>query len=136
MREILFHADSSYSIIKMQAISSLTSSIIDAIAERKGQKITYIDLSDIEGSSAPAFVICQGRSSTQVNGIADNVIDRVNKDLNVKPYHTDGFRNSQWIVVDYGSVVVHVFQPEVREFYNLEELWSDGEFTEFPELED
>lgn len=133
---MIVHAELSYIQHQMQAISSLTSSIIDAIAERKGQKITYVDLSHIEGSSASAFIICQGRSNTHVNGIADNIIDRVNHNLDIKPYHTDGFRNSQWIVVDYGSVVVHVFQPEVREFYNLEELWSDGKFTEFPELED
>lgn len=120
----------------MQSQENLQPTIINAISEKKGQKITVIDLSKIESSSAPAFIICQGRSTSQVSAIADNIIDEVNAKLQIKPYHSDGFRNSQWIVIDYGSVMVHVFQPEVREFYNLEELWSDGEVTEIPGTDD
>ena len=120
----------------MQSQEILQTTVIEAIADKKGERIMVIDLSRIESSSAPAFIICQGRSSSQVSAIADNIIDEVNRKLHIKPYHADGFRNSQWIVIDYGSVMVHVFQPEVREFYNLEQLWSDGEFTEIPDLDD
>lgn len=114
----------------MQSQDNLQSTIIDAIADKKGQKIVVIDLSQIESASAPAFIICQGRSNSQVSAIADNIMDCVSKQLHIKPYNTDGFRNSQWIIIDYGSVMVHIFQPEVREFYNLEQLWCDGDFTE------
>lgn len=113
----------------------LSSTIIEAIYDKKGQKITVIDLSAIE--SAPAFemIICEGRSTSQVSAIADNVIDEVSKKLHTKPYAADGFRNSQWIIVDYGSVLVNVFLPEVREFYRLEELWSDGIVNHLPDID-
>lgn len=119
----------------MNSIDKLESTIIEAIKDKKGQKITLIDLSAIGTASASSFIICQGRTSTQVSAIADSIIDEVSKNSHVKPYHTDGFRNVQWIIIDYGSVIVHIFQPETREFYNLEELWSDGTITEFPEDE-
>ncbi len=114
----------------MNSINKLESTIIEAIKDKKGQNITLIDLNGIATASASAFIICQGRTSTQVSAIADSIIDEVSKKLHVKPYHTDGFRNAQWIIIDYGNVIVHVFQPETREFYNLEELWSDGDVTE------
>ncbi len=119
----------------MLNVSELQSAIIEAIQDKKGNKITLIDLENIESSPAPAMIICQARSSAQVSAIADNVIDEVTKKLRIKPYASDGFRNAQWIIVDYGSVMVHVFQPEVREFYRIEELWSDGETTEIPDLD-
>ncbi len=117
----------------MQKRDNLQQAIIDAIYDKKGEKITVVDLSRIETSAAPAFIICQGRSSSQVDAIADNVIEAVNSKLDIKPYNSDGFRNAQWIVIDYGSVMVHVFQPEVREFYNLEQLWSDGDLANLPD---
>lgn len=117
----------------MHIPNELQSAIIEAIQDKKGRKITLIDLADIESSPAPALIICQGRSSAQVAAIADNICDEVNKKLHIKPYATDGYRNSQWIIVDFGSVMVHVFQPETREFYRLEELWSDGNTTEIPD---
>lgn len=117
----------------MHSIDQLQEAIIEAIADKKGSKITLIDLSCIETASAPSFIICQGSNPTQVSAIADNVVEEVNKKLHVKPYHTDGFRNAQWVIVDYGSVMVHVFHPEARELYKLEELWSDGEITELPD---
>lgn len=119
----------------MQSLSDLQSAIIEAILDKKGQKITLIDLETIETSPAPMLIICQARSTAQVSAIADNIIDEVAKHLHIKPYAADGFRNSQWIVIDYGSIMVHVFQPEFREFYRLEELWSDGEVTEIPDYE-
>ena len=113
----------------MQSTTDLQSAIIEAIYDKKGSKMTIIDLSDVETSPAPMLIICQARSSAQVAAIAENVSDEVSKKLRIKPYATDGLRNAQWVIVDYGSVMVHVFQPEVREFYRLEELWSDGKLT-------
>ena len=117
----------------MQNKQDLSADIIEAILDKKGQKITIIDLSEIESAPASEMIICQARSTSQVSAVADNIIDSVNDKLHVKPYATDGFRNSQWIIVDYGNIMVHVFQPEVREFYRLEELWSDGKIKELPD---
>lgn len=119
----------------MQSTKDLQEAIIEAIYDKKGQKITIIDLSEIESSPAPQLIICQARSSAQVSAIADNVSENITKNFKLKPYATDGYRNAQWIIVDYGNIMVHVFQPEVREFYNLEELWSDGKITDLPDLD-
>lgn len=117
----------------MLKLSDLQSAIVEAIYDKKGSKITIIDLFNIESSPAPAMIICQARSSAQVSAIADNIMDEVGRKLHLRPYSSDGRRNSQWIVIDYGSVIVHVFQPEVREFYKIEELWSDGETINLPD---
>lgn len=109
--------------------------IVESIQEKKGQKITTIDLSDIEGASATDFIICQGRSTSQVSAIADAIREDVIKKTGKKPYNYDGYRNSQWIVIDYGDIMIHVFLPETREYYNLEDLWSDGKVTEIPDLD-
>lgn len=119
----------------MQNNIDLHSKVIEAIYDKKGQKITVIDLSDIESTPAPEMIVCQARSTSQVAAIADNVRDEVAEALNIKPYAVDGYRNSQWIIIDFGSIMVHIFQPEAREFYRLEDLWSDGKITELPDLD-
>lgn len=113
--------------------NNLHSAIIEAIYDKKGKEITVIDLSKIESSPAPELIICSARSSAQVAAVADNIREEIQKNLNIKPYAYDGYRNAQWIVIDYGSIMVHVFQPEVREFYRLEELWSDGQTINLPD---
>lgn len=109
--------------------------VIEGIQERKGKKIVVVDLSHIEGSAANKFIICQGSSPTQVNAIADSVREYVQEHSGVKPYNYDGYQNSQWIVIDYGDLFVHIFLPDIREHYNLEELWSDAPITEIPDLD-
>lgn len=109
--------------------------IVDAIQDKKGQRITIVDLSQIETAPAGAFIVCQGRTSSQVSAIADNIREELHKRLGIKPYNYDGYRNSQWIVIDYGSVMVHVFQPEIRDFYSIEDLWSDAQITEIPDID-
>lgn len=112
---------------------SISPDIIEAIQDRKGHKIVDIDLSDIETAPAREFIICEGNSTSQVSAIADNIREDVQKKRNVKPYNYDGYRNSQWIVIDYGDIMVHVFLRDVREFYNIEDLWSDGKIREIPD---
>lgn len=109
--------------------------IIEAIQDKKGKKITVIDLSSLEMASASKFIICQGNSTSQVSAIADNIRESLLDNLNIKPFNYDGYRNSQWIVIDYGDTMVHVFLPEYREFYNLEDLWSDAPQTQIPDLD-
>lgn len=109
--------------------------IIAGIQDRKGKKIVHIDLSGIETAAATDFIICEGTSTMQVSAIADSIRDYLLKHAGVKPYNYDGYQNSQWIVIDYGHTLVHVFLPTERSRYNLEELWSDAPATEIPDLD-
>ncbi len=111
---------------KRPTTGQITECIAECIRERKGRDITLVDLSDIDTSAASNFIICHGTSTTQVNSIADNVREGLQKHLGIKPYNYDGYQNSQWIVIDYGDILVHIFLPEYRTRYNLEELWSDA----------
>lgn len=115
--------------------TNLVELITNGIQERKGRSITTIDLSNVEGASASQFVICEGTSSQHVAAIADCVREHLLNNYGIKPYNYDGYRNAQWIVIDYGSVLVHIFLPEERIRYNLEELWNDGKIVEIPDLD-
>lgn len=107
----------------------LLNNIIEGILKIKGKKIISIHLGKLDNAICDYFVICSGDSSTQVSSIADSVIDEVRENAGLKPYHSEGYENAQWILVDYGSIVVHIFQNTYRDFYKLEDLWADGEIT-------
>lgn len=109
--------------------------IIEGIQERKGKGITIVDMSQIESAPTEFFVIAQGSSTMQVAAIADSVREYVQEKSGVKPYNYDGYANSEWIVIDYGNILVHIFLPADREKYNLEELWSDAVITDIPDLD-
>lgn len=115
--------------------SELIKTIIEGIQERKGKDITHVDLKKLDVSSAQDFLICSGTSTSHVAALADSVREYVQENTGVKPYNYDGYKNSQWIVIDYGTVFVHIFLPEVREYYSLESLWNDAEITEIPNLD-
>lgn len=115
--------------------NELENVIINAILDKKGKKIDIIDLNGIDGADISRFIICQGGSTSQVNAIAENIMEETRRQAGIKPYNYDGLRNCQWVVIDYGSIMVHVFLPETREFYNLEELWSDAPIREIPDEE-
>lgn len=119
----------------MKVNQDITNRIIQAIQDKKGCRIRHIDMGDIESAPASAFIICQGRSTSQVSAIADGIREDLQKYCKVKPYNYDGYRNSQWIVLDYGNTLVHVFLPEFREFYNLEGLWSDAPYSDIPDID-
>lgn len=105
----------------------LLDNIIEGILKIKGKKVTSINLGKLENAICQYFVICSGESNTQVSSIASSVIDEVKENTGIKPYHTEGLDNAQWVLIDFGSVVVHVFQTTYRDFYKLEDLWADGE---------
>lgn len=113
----------------------LNDNIISAIQDKKGYDISILDLSKVDGAPTGQFIICTGKSTTQVSSIADSVREEVQKRTGEKPLNYDGYRNSQWIVIDYGDTMVHIFLPETRHFYRLEELWSDAETTIIENLE-
>lgn len=112
---------------------SLLDSIVEGMKEKKGKNITIINLSDLENRVADYFVICDADSNTHVHAIADSVEDGVIKHSNEKPYHSEGYQNAEWILIDYVNIVAHVFLRDSREFYNIEGLWADGEFTQIEE---
>lgn len=101
--------------------------ILEAIKEKKGKQIVSINLTGISNSISDYFVICHGESTTQVSAIADAVYDKLKKEAGIKAHHIEGKDNSQWILIDYFDTLVHIFLEEKRSFFNLEELWADGE---------
>lgn len=132
MSEIRVNNNEALKAGSMEATRSL---IVEAIQDKKGKGITIMDMSAIESAPAHEFIICEGRSPQQVSAIADNIREELLAKGNIKPYNYDGYRNSTWIVIDYGSTLVHVFVPEERDLYNLEELWSDATVAEIPDLD-
>lgn len=118
----------------MNETKFLVDKIVEGIQERKGKNITLVDMTKLD---APCrfFVICEGTSNTQILSITDSVRDYVRINANEKPFAIDGVQNALWIAIDYGDVMVHVFERESRAFYNLEHLWSDAKLTELPDLE-
>lgn len=104
----------------------ILSGVIEGIRKVKGKEIVNIDLAGLENRICRYFVICHGDSNTHVNSIAESVESEMKNRLDQPAWHKEGHDNAQWILVDYGSVVVHVFQKEFRDFYRLEELWADG----------
>ncbi|HAI81208.1 MAG TPA: ribosome silencing factor [Chryseobacterium sp.] len=107
----------------------LTDKIVEAIQDTKGEDIMIFDLSTIENSVAQTFIICTGNSNTQVSAISGNIQKKVRNDLHDRPWHVEGTENSLWVLLDYVSVVVHVFQRETRAYYDIEELWGDAKIT-------
>ena len=104
--------------------------IIKGIDDVKGDDIQLLDLREIENTVCDYFIICSGTSNTQVNAITGSIQKLVSKELKDKPWHVEGQNNSEWILMDYVNVVVHVFQKHIREFYDIESLWGDAKITE------
>ena len=111
----------------------LLEEVLEGIKKIKGKEITIIDLNTIKHTECGYFVICHGTSSTQVSSIALSVEDTVKEKTGLNTWHKDGYRNAIWILLDYGDIMVHVFQKEARDFYNLEELWADAKITRLEE---
>lgn len=111
-------------------ITPLVDSIVQAMDERKATAISVLDLTDIENSVCDYFVICEGTSNTQIDGIAASIEEKVRKELNEKPWHVEGKDTSRWVLVDYVNTVAHIFLKETREFYDLESLWGDAPIIE------
>lgn len=112
---------------KQTDIESKLNFILEAIKEKKGKQIVSINLTGISNSISDYFVICHGESTTQVDGIANAIQGNLKKEANIKAHHIEGSENSQWVLIDYFDILVHIFLEEKRSFFNLEELWADGE---------
>lgn len=107
--------------------SKICEAIVEGMQENKAQDIVVLDLRKIPNTVTDFFVICTGESSTQMDGISSAVVRYTRKHLQEKPWHTEGLGSREWVLIDYVSVVAHVFYKETRQHYDLEELWSDAE---------
>lgn len=103
--------------------------IVAGIEEVKGLNINLLDLREIENTVCDYFVVCNGTSNTHVNAIVSSIQKTVSKSIKDKPWHVEGADNSEWVLMDYVNVVVHVFQKHTREFYDIEGLWGDAKVT-------
>ena len=119
----------------MEQTKQLVKTITEGIQEKKGSDIVVADLSKIEGTICKYFIICQGNSPTQVEAIAESVGDFARERLKEKPTHVVGLENAQWVAMDYTDVLVHIFLPDVLEYYDLEHLWDDAKLTYIPNLD-
>ena len=119
----------------MNETKRLVNKIIEGIQEKKGQKIIVADLTEIEDTICKYFVICQGNSPSQISVIADSVWEYAFMVEGNKPLAIDGLRNAQWVAMDYSDVLVHIFLPDTRDFYNLENLWADAKLTYLPDID-
>jgi len=121
---------------QQRAISGekLNDLIIDSIQDIKGKNLVKIDLRHLEEAPTDYFIVVEGDSNTQVKAISDNIYRRLKEEGLLLPNHIEGQQNSLWILLDYFTTVVHVFYKETRQFYQIEDLWSDGIFTEYQNL--
>ena len=107
----------------------LSKVIIEGMEEKKASDVVLMDLRGVKGSVSDFFVICSGSSDTQIQAIAASVEEQVAKNADETPWQKEGFTNREWVLIDYVSVVVHIFNKEKRNFYALEELWGDAKIT-------
>ena len=111
---------------KLDVSDILLETIIEGIREVKGIDTSILDLKKIETAVCKYFVICSGTSNTHVSSITDSVKKIVSKEIQEKPWHIEGLNTSEWVLLDYSDIIVHVFQEQTREFYRLEDLWGDA----------
>ena len=101
--------------------------IIKAIQDKKGENIISMDLRKIHESTTDFFIICEANNTTQLKAIADNVEYEVKTNCSEWAYKSEGKTAAQWLLIDYINIVVHIMHPESRNFYRLEEMWSDAD---------
>jgi ribosome-associated protein len=119
---------------RTQTSEQLNQLIVEGIQDKKGKNIVQLDLRNLGDAPTDFFIICEGDSNTHVKAISDSIYKKVKESLETMPTHMEGSTNAKWILMDYFNTVVHVFYPETREFYEIEQLWSDAKVTEFGEV--
>ncbi|MDZ7650440.1 MAG: ribosome silencing factor [Cytophagales bacterium] len=108
----------------------LSNAIVKGMQEKKAFDIVVMDLRKVKNAVADYFVICSGGSDKQLEAISDSIDEEVYKKVKEKPWHMEGKSNKEWMILDYISVVSHIFRKDRRQFYSLEKLWGDAEITE------
>lgn len=108
--------------------------IVKGIQDKKGKEILSIDLTKLDNAVCRYFIICHGDSNTQVNAIAQSIEKVMEENMHERVWHSQGYENAQWILLDYFDYMVHIFLKDTREFYNIESLWADGKIEHFTEV--
>jgi len=108
----------------------LSEAIVKGMLEKKASDIVVMDLRQVKNAVADFFVICSGSSDKQLEAISESIDEQVFKTVKEKPWHMEGKNNKEWMILDYISVVSHIFRKDRRQFYALEKLWGDAEITE------
>ena len=116
--------------VRLAKNSKIIKVIIQAIQQKKGEKIISLDLRKIQEAVADFFIVCEAGSTTQVRAIADFIETELKEKCGEIPYRHEGRQVLQWVIIDYINVVVHIMLPESRRFYKLEEMWSDAALEE------
>ncbi|RRD02679.1 ribosome silencing factor [Prevotella sp. OH937_COT-195] len=119
----------------MTMTKQLVEVITQGIQEKKGKDIVVVDMQGIDGAICNYFVICSGNSPTQVAAIMDSVEDTARDKAGEKPVRVVGEQQAQWIAMDYIDVMVHIFLPDAREFYNIDRLWEDAGVVNIPDID-
>jgi ribosome-associated protein len=114
------------STVRLTKNSKLIKTIINAIQEKKGENIISLDLRKVNEAVADFFIVCEASNQPQVRAIAEFVEQEMKEKCDEYPFHHEGMKNLQWVLIDYVNVVVHVMLSETRKFYKLEEMWSDA----------
>ena len=121
------------STTRLTRSSRVFKTIINAIHEKKGERVVSLDLRKIPEAVADFFIVCEATTSTQVKAIGDFVQEKLKDECNETPFKHEGYQHGKWVLIDYVNIVIHIMQPETRKFYQLEELWSDAALTEHSE---
>lgn len=114
-------------------LPQIVRSAIEGVSDIKGENLVLLDLRGLDNAVCDFFIVAEAQSTTQVNAMADAVHKRVREEANDKPWHVEGAQQSEWVLMDYVSTVVHLFQREARAFYDLEGLWADAPSVALPQ---
>ena len=119
----------------MSIQSNLIDAIITGIQNKKGKKISVVDMQGIHNAITKYMVICQGNSPAQVSALSDEVWEQARILANDKPISVHGLAQAEWVAMDYGDVMVHIFLPEQYDYYGLLRLWADADIKEIADIE-
>jgi ribosome-associated protein len=114
------------SVTRLTKRSKIIKTIINAIREKKGERIISLDLRKVNEAVADFFIVCEASNQPQVRAIADFVKEELKQKCEEYPYHFEGYQKLSWVLIDYVNVVVHVMLSDTRKFYQLEEMWNDA----------
>ncbi len=109
--------------------------IVDGIQDKKGRNVRVVDLRKIDDTICDFIVICEGNTPTQVSAISDSVENKMRTEMGVKALSIAGKNNNLWVAMDFADIVVHVFVPDFRQFYDIDNLWEDAKFEDIPDLD-
>ena len=116
---------------RLEKNNILLQNIVNVIQDAKGKEIISLDLREIESAICDYFIICTGTSNTHVNSIESKIKKEISKILSEKPLHIEGNNIGEWVLMDYYNIIVHIFQEQTRNFYNIENFWGDAKLKKY-----